>query len=166
MDKKHDCNNFIINSLVVNCANIMQIYKIGDDNFVMSATYCNDHNLGDNASYDLQNLFKPHDEYVCNNIESGFERVSTLGKNNPTYLESVQSCENFDKNGFGEVMTLVHVNPTILEYYKTFMHVDHEEKFLYDSYIIEFDYDPTCNYYESGKYDCRNFHLTKFPPLC
>ena len=43
------------------------------------------------------------------------------------------------------------------------MHVDHEEKILYDSYIIEFDYDPTCNYYERGKYGCRNFHVTKLP---
>ena len=129
----------------------------------MSTTYCNDHVWGDNDSYDLDSLFKPHDEYVCNNIESAFGRVSTLGKNNPTYLESVQSCEIFDKSGFREVMTLVDVNPTILEGYKTFMHVDHEEKILYKSYIIEFDYDHTCNYYDKGKYCCRNFHVTKLP---
>ena len=30
-------------------------------------------------------------------------------------------------------------------------------------YIFEFDYDPTCNYYERGKYGCRNFHVTKLP---
>ena len=77
----------------------MQNYKLGDDDFVMSTTYCNDHDWGD-ASYDLENLFKPHDEYDidnndCNNIESGFGRVSTLGKNNPTCLESVQSYEFF-----------------------------------------------------------------------
>ena len=60
-------------------------------------------------------------------------------------------------------MTLVDVNPTILEDYKTFVHVDHEEKILYDSYIVEFSYDPTCNYYERGKYGCRNFHVTKLP---
>ena len=35
---------------------------------------------------------------VCNNIESGFERVSTL---DPTYLENVQSYGIFDKSGFG-----------------------------------------------------------------
>ena len=50
----------------------MQIPKLGDACFVMSATYCNDHDWGDNVSYDLENLFKPHDEYVCDNIESGF----------------------------------------------------------------------------------------------
>ena len=53
-----------------------------DANFAMSTTYCNDHDWGD-SSYDLENLFNPHDEYkidnnVCNNIESGFGRVPTL----------------------------------------------------------------------------------------
>ena len=84
--------------------------------FAMSTTCCNDHDWGD-SSYDLENLFKPHDEYeidnsVCNIIESGFGRVSTL---DPTYLENVQSYVIFDKSGFGEVMTLVNVNPTILK---------------------------------------------------
>jgi len=60
-------------------------------------------------------------------------------------------------------MTLFDDNPTILEECQLCMHVDHEEKILYDSYIVEFDYDPTCNYYEIGKYGCRNFHVTKLP---
>ena len=56
-------------------------------------------------SYDLENLFELHDEYdiennACNNIESGFGSASTLGKNNPTYLESVQSYEIFDESDF------------------------------------------------------------------
>ena len=41
------------------------------------------------------------------------------------------------------------------------MHVDHVENMLCDSYIVEFAYDPTCNYYERGKYGGRNFHVTK-----
>ena len=85
MNEKHDCNDFSINSINVNCVNDMQNPKLGDANFDMSTTYCNDHDWGD-SSYDLENLFKPHDEYVCGNIESGFGRVSTLGKNNTTYL--------------------------------------------------------------------------------
>ena len=53
----------------------MQNPKLGDAKFAMSTTCCNDH-WGD-FSYDLENLFKPHDEYeidniVSNNIESGF----------------------------------------------------------------------------------------------
>ena len=43
------------------------------------------------------------------------------------------------------------------------MHVDNEENMLCESYIVEFDYDPTCNYYERGKYGCRNLHVTKLP---
>ena len=86
--------------------------------------------------------------------------MSTL---DPTHLENVQSYEIFDKSGFGEVMTLVNVNPTILEECQLCIHVDHVENILCDSYIVEFSYDPTCNYYERGKYGCRNFHVTKLP---
>ena len=60
-------------------------------------------------------------------------------------------------------MTLVNDIPTILEECRFCLHVDHVEKTLCDSYIVEFDYDPTCNYYERGKYGCRNFHVTKLP---
>ena len=73
-----------------------------DDDFVMPTTYYDDHDWGDNydTSCDLENLFKPHDEYiidnyVCNIIESGFGRVSTLGKKNPTCSENIQSHEFF-----------------------------------------------------------------------
>ena len=130
----------------------------------MSTTCCNDHDWGD-SSYDLENLLKPHDEYeidynVFNNIESVFRRMSTL---DPTYLENVQSYEVFDKSAFGKVMTLVNVNPTISEKCQLCMHVDHVENILCDSYIVEVSYDPTCNYYERGKYGCRNFYVTKLP---
>ena len=79
----------------------------------------------------------------------------------PTTLENVQSYEFFDKSGFGEVMTLVNVNLTILEECQLCMHVDHVENMLCDSYIVEFEYDPTYNYYERGKYGCGNLHVTK-----
>ena len=36
----------------------MQNPKLGDANFDMSNTYCDDHDWGD-SSYDLENLFKP-----------------------------------------------------------------------------------------------------------
>ena len=92
----------------------MRNLKLGDASFAMTTICCNDHDWGD-SSFDLENLFKLHDEYeidnsVCNIIESGFGRVSTL---DPTYLENVQSYGIFDESGFGEVMTLVDVNPTI-----------------------------------------------------
>ena len=112
----------------------MQNPKLGDANFAMSTTCCNDHDWGD-SSYDLENLFKPH-EYFCNNIESGFGRASTLGKSNPTYLQSVQSYGSFDKSGLGEVMTLFEDNPTILEECQRRMHVDHIDNNLCDSYFV------------------------------
>ena len=119
LNKKHDCNDSTIGSINVNGANNMQNPKLGDASFVMSSTCCNDHDWGD-SSFDLENLFKPHDEYeidnsVCNNIESEF----------------------------GEVMTLVNVNPTILEECQLCMHVDRVENMLCDSYFVEFSYDPT-----------------------
>src|SRR3989337_2648507 len=95
LNEKHDFNVVIINSINVNCVSDMQNPKLGDACFVMSSTYCNDHDWGDNDSYDLENLFKPHDEYACDNIKSGFRRVSTLAKNNPTHLESVKSYDFF-----------------------------------------------------------------------
>ena len=60
-------------------------------------------------------------------------------------------------------MTLVNDNPTILEECQLRMHVDRVENMLCDSYIVGFSYDPTCSYYERGKYGCRNFHVTKLP---
>ena len=90
LNENHDYNDFTINYINVNCANNMQNPN-GDANFVMSTNCCNDHGWGDD-SYDLENLFMPHDEYVCDNIESGFGRVSTLAKNNPTILEECQIC--------------------------------------------------------------------------
>ena len=90
LNKKHDCNDFTINSLDVNCSNNMQNPKLGDASFAMSTTCCNDHDWGD-SSYDLEKLIKPHDEYKIDN--------------NVCNIES----------GFGEVMTVVNVNPTILE---------------------------------------------------
>ena len=78
-------------------------------------------------------------------------------------MDNVQSYEVFDKSGFGEVMTSFYDNPPISEECQLCIHVDHEEKISCDSYIVELDYDPTCNYYERGKYGCRNFHVTKLP---
>ena len=72
LNEKHDCNDIVINSINVNYVNDMQNYKLGDDNFVMSTTHCNDHDWGD-ASYYPKILFNSHDEYdidnnVCNSI--------------------------------------------------------------------------------------------------
>ena len=56
LNKKHDCNDFNINSIDVNCAKKLQNPKLGDAKFAMSTTCCNDHHWAD-SSYDLENLF-------------------------------------------------------------------------------------------------------------
>ena len=66
LNQKHDCNDDIVNSINVNCANNMENPKLGDANFAMSTTCCNDHDWG-YSSYDFENLFNPHDEYKIDN---------------------------------------------------------------------------------------------------
>ena len=58
LNKKHDCNDVIINSINVNCVNDMQNPKLGDANFSMTTTCCNDHDWGD-FSYDLKIYLSP-----------------------------------------------------------------------------------------------------------
>src|SRR4051812_9026561 len=41
--------------------------------------------------------------------------------------------------------------------------VGHEQRDLCDSYILDVVYDATENYFERGKFGCRNFHVTKTP---
>ena len=43
LNEKHDCNDVIVDSINVNCVNDMQNPKLGDANFAISTTYCNDH---------------------------------------------------------------------------------------------------------------------------
>ena len=57
-------------------------------------------------------------------------------------------------------------DPTILEECQLCMHVDHKRKILFDSYIVEFDYDPTCNYYERENMVVEIFMLLNYLSLC
>src|SRR3954466_986018 len=41
--------------------------------------------------------------------------------------------------------------------------VGHEQHALCDNYILDVVHDATKNYFERGKFDCRNFHVTKTP---
>ena len=43
------------------------------------------------------------------------------------------------------------------------MHVHNVENMSCDSYIVQFDYDPTCNYFEMSKYGYKILHVTKLP---
>ena len=75
----------------------------------------------------------------------------------PILVDDQSSCYKMVKSGFE------CFNPTNFELDKNYMFVDHEKHALCDSYIVEFVHDATGNYYERGKYGCRNFHGTKTP---
>ena len=64
-----------------------------------------------------------YDDYID---EIGFGRVSTLGSNDPTILEGVESyCNNYE-SGFEEAMTLFSDESTILEE----VSIDYDKKIL------------------------------------
>ena len=119
----------------------MNSLNINDANDMQS------HKLGD-AMFDEDDMFCP----------PSFDENIYYDESMPPIYD-----DYIDKSGLGEVMTLVNVIPTILEECQLRMHVDRVENMLCDSYIVEFEYDPTFNYYERGKYGCRNFHVTKLP---
>src|SRR3954470_6045486 len=67
----------------------------------------------------------------------------------------------FEISTFGK--TCEGFSPTIFELDRNYVFVDHEKHALCDSYIVEFIHDATENYYERGKYGCKNFHGTETP---
>ena len=158
LNDEHDCNVVSMNSLNIHDANDMQSHKLGEAMFDEDDIFCPP-SFDEQIYYD-DSMPPIYDDYID---ESGFGRVSTLGSNDPTILEGVESyCDNYE-SGFGEVMTSVNVNPTILEECQLCILVDHEKNALCDGYIVEFIHDATENYYEGGIYACRNCNNIKFP---
>ena len=110
-------------------------------------------NLYDNALDDGPMLL---DVINYNATENGISISSLI-----PFKSYQSSCFDIAKSGKEEV--LIYFDPTILELDKMYVLVDREEHALCDSYIVEFVHDATENYYERGKYGCRNFHGTKTP---
>src|SRR4051812_40436495 len=54
-------------------------------------------------------------------------------------------------------------NPTNRVENNTRVLVGHEQLDLCDNYILDVVHDATENYFERGKFGCRNFHVTKTP---
>ena len=83
-------------------------------------------------------------------IKSGFGRVSTLGSNDPTILEDVESyCDNYE-SGFGEVMTLFSDESTISEK----VPIDYENKVaIYDDYCDDMYATKNNNNHETCRHD-------------
>ena len=86
LNDEHDCNVVSVNSLNIHDANDMQSHKLGDAMFDVDDIFCP-------PSFDEQNYYDEctppiYEGYID---ESGFGRVSTLGSNDPTILEGVES---------------------------------------------------------------------------
>ena len=78
------------------------------------------------------------------------------------FMSDQSSCFDIAKSGKEEV-PILNFDPTILELDMNYVLLDHDKHALCDNYVVEFVHDATKNYYERGKYGCRNFHVTKTP---
>ena len=97
------------------------------------------------------------DNINCTTNENGIGEVLTVSRSPISFEIDQSSCYKMVKSGFESF------SPTIFELDKNNVFVDHEKHALCDSYIVEFIHDATENYYERGKYGCRNFHGIETP---
>ena len=95
---EHDCNVVSMNYFNIHDANDVQSYKLGDVMFDEDDIF-SPQSFVEKIYYD-DSIPLTYDDYID---ENGFGRVSTLGSNDPTILEGVESyCDNYE-SGFGEV---------------------------------------------------------------
>ena len=103
----------------------------------MHATFCDWEN-DDNVTYDLENIFGTNSEN--NDMESsklGDDRIANPLPTSDVIIDNSFSSKN------------------------TFLHVDHDENALCDSYIVYFIHDATENYYERGTHAYIYLNLIK-----
>ena len=86
LNNENDCNVVSMNSLNIHDVNDMQSHKLVDAMF-------DEYDIFSPPSFDEQIYYDEsmpltYDDYTD---ESGFRRVSTLGSNDPTILEDVES---------------------------------------------------------------------------
>ena len=125
LNDEHDCNVVSMNSLNIHDANDMQSHKLGEAMFDEDDIFCPP-SFDEQIYYD-DSMPPIYDDYID---ESGFGRVSTLGSNDPTILEDVESY-NIYGSGFGRVSTLFSDDSTISEE----VPIDYENKVaIYDDY--------------------------------
>ena len=103
------------------------------------ANYMESSKLGDDG-FDEQDIFSPpnFEEKICYDDYHDDNDSPTPTITNEKYYAYVESKS-------------------------TFLHVDHGNNALCDTYIVEFIHDPTKNYYEKGTYAFRYFNNIKFP---
>ena len=130
LNDEHDCNVVSMNPLNIHDDNDMQSHKLGDAMFDEYDIF-SPPSFDENIYYD-ESIPPIYDDYID---ETGFGRVSTLGSNDPTILEGVESyCDNYE-SGFGEVMTFFNDESTILE--EVSIDYDENKVATYDDYCDE-----------------------------
>ena len=116
LNDEHDCNVVSMNSLNIHDANDMQSHKLGEAMFDEDDIFCL-------PSFDEQIYYDDSMPPIYNDYidERGFGRVSTLGSDDPTISEDVESyCDNY-KSGFGEVMTYLVMIPLFWKRFQLIM---------------------------------------------
>ena len=84
VNDEHDCNIVGMDSLNVHDANHMQIHKLGDAMFDEDDIFCPP-SFDEKIYYD-DSMPPIYDDYID---ESGFGKVSTLGRDDPTILRAL-----------------------------------------------------------------------------
>ena len=146
INDEHDCNVVSMNSLNIHDANDMQSHKLGEAMFDEDDIFCPP-SFDEQIYYD-ESMPPIYDDYID---ESGFGRVSTLGSNDPTILEGVESyCDNYE-SGYREVMTLFSDESTISEE----VPIDYENKVaIYDDYCDDLYAIKNNDNHETCHHDC------------
>src|SRR4051812_39513116 len=129
----------------------MKSPKLGDATF-------NEDDIFSLPSFDMQmysddSMPPTYDDYID---ERGFGRVSTLGSNDPTILEDVESYYDNYESGFGEVMTLFSDVSIILE--EVSIDYDENKVATYDDYC-----DETCAIKSTDDYIYKTYHGYDYP---
>ena len=155
----HDGSNVItINALNTIIANAMQSSKLGEAGF-------DEYDIFSPPSFEEKIFFDDtlppiYDDYN----DSGILVPPTM--EDKVYYDYTMPAIYDEYNDGCDSFTLTITNKIDYAYVEsndTFVHVDHDKNALCDSYIVNFVHDATENYYERGKYGCRNFHVTKTP---
>ena len=126
-----------------------------DFDYDMHVTYC-DWEDGDNATYDLGNLFGTNSE-SCHNHEGNYS-LAEHHLPNTQLIYSVQVVYDSPTPTITNEKDFAYVESN-----KFSMLVDHDKEVLCDTYIVDFIDDPTENHYERGTYAYRYFNNIKFP---
>ena len=155
MNDEHDCNVVSMNSLNIHDANNMQSHKLGEAMFDEDDIFCPP-SFDEQIYYD-ERMPPIYDDYcddtyaLKNNYNNEICHLDLNFQSHDSYFVEFAPT-TIDGNKFAYV-----------ESSKFCMLVDHENNALCDSYIVEFDYDPTCNYYERGSYASTYCNNIKFP---